>query len=94
MKAPWKLHACFVGALFLLVTIGLVAQNRISRSVEDAGWVLHTDTVLTELEGVSEGVYLAENDERGYLLTGDRELLGDSTMMKIKWQITSLGFAS
>jgi signal transduction histidine kinase/DNA-binding response OmpR family regulator len=74
-KTRWKLHAGFVAALVLLVLIGVISENRISRSVEDAGWVLHTDRVLTELEGVSEGLYLAANDERGYLLTGDPELL-------------------
>ena len=74
LKTRLKLRAGFIGALLLLATIGLTSQNRVKRSVEDAGWVLHTDEVLLQLQGVSEGLSLAQKEERGYILNPNKTL--------------------
>jgi methyl-accepting chemotaxis protein len=74
LKTRLKLRAGFISALLLLATIGFISENRIERSVEDAGWVLHTDEVLLQLQGVSEGLSLAQKEERGYILNPNKTL--------------------
>ena len=74
LKTRLKLRAGFIGALLLLAIIGLTSQNRIERSVEAAGWVLHTEEVRLQLQGVSEGLSLAQKEERGYILNRNKKL--------------------
>ncbi len=77
MHPSFKRFSVFVGfALMaaLLIANGLVTKYQLERQRGSQEWVAHTRQVLFQLEQVESTLRDAESGQRGYLLTGRRNL--------------------
>ncbi len=68
-----KLIAGFGLAFAVLIAVGLVQYRSIQDLIETDGWVLHSHTVMAELEAVYSGLQQAESGTRGYVATGQQD---------------------
>ncbi|MYN10583.1 methyl-accepting chemotaxis protein [Pseudoduganella aquatica] len=66
-----KLYSGFAAILAIIVALLLVAYNNFSRLSEANGWDRHTMEVLLAIDAVSNDILEAQNETRGYYLTGD-----------------------
>ena len=70
-----KIGTGFVLALAILVAIGAVSYQSITKLTETAEWVDHTYQVRGQLAAVLSEMKDAETGQRGYIITGDENYL-------------------
>jgi methyl-accepting chemotaxis protein len=70
-----KLAAGFVLPVLILVVVGGVAYQALNRSIETSRLVDHSNRVLEALQELQAAALDAESQDRGYLLSGDADLL-------------------
>jgi PAS domain S-box-containing protein len=65
-----------LGAIMLILgVVALLAFQTTSRMISNRAWVAHTQEVLAELQEMRALFDQAEDEERGYLITGNEDLL-------------------
>lgn len=70
-----KIGAGFGLALVVLVVVGAVSYDSITKLIESSAWVDHTHEVLSRLDDVQGTMKDAWSSARGYLLTGEERFL-------------------
>ena len=70
-----RLYLSFALAIAGSVVLGYMASTRINQLLDDHKWVVHTYTVLEQVEGVLSSLKDAETGQRGFLLTGEESYL-------------------
>src|SRR5438445_2413113 len=70
-----KIGASFGGGLTLLLAVGAVSYNSISKLIDSANWVTHTHQVLSGLDEAFGSLRDAETGQRGYVITGEERYL-------------------
>ena len=70
-----KIGASFGVALTLLLAVGAVSYNGISKLIDSANWVTHTHQVLSGLDEAFGSLRDAETGQRGYVITGEERYL-------------------
>ena len=65
-----KIAVSFGIVLLLLLVIGIISYQNLSRLKSEANWVSHTHDVLHDLELVLGDLKDAETGQRGYIITG------------------------
>lgn len=75
MQFKRNLYLGFFISLALTIISSTAAYISINSLLSSNEWVLHTDSVLIQLENIVSTMKDAETGQRGYLLTGQREFL-------------------
>jgi methyl-accepting chemotaxis protein len=75
MKIGVKIAAMSLGALAILLIVGVTAYFSVSKMIENNRWVLHTQKVLEEVALLQSRMLDAQNSARGYIVTGDEDYL-------------------
>ena len=70
-----KIGISFGIALALLIVIGAVSYDSLTKLIASAELVRHTHLVLGGLAGVQQGITDAETGQRGYIITGQSHYL-------------------
>ena len=70
------LLAWFAAILVVLAAVGSLAYRSITGLVADSRWVAHTHEVLGSLNGAMALIAEAESSQRGYVITGRADYLG------------------
>jgi methyl-accepting chemotaxis protein len=65
-----KLFLAFAGVLVILVAVSVFSYNTQQSTLKSAGWVSHTNTVMSRDDEVVLGLVNMETGFRGYLLSG------------------------
>lgn len=75
MKIGVKIAAMSLGALAILLIVGVTAYFSVSKMIENNRWVLHTEKVLEEVALLQSRMLDAQNSARGYIVTSDEDYL-------------------
>jgi len=82
-----KIALSFGFVIILLLFIGLISHQNLSRLKSESDWVSHTYDVLHDIELVFGDLKDAETGQRGYLITGLEEYLQPYTNSRAKLEI-------
>jgi len=82
-----KIALSFGIVIILLLFIGLISHQNLSRLKSEADWVSHTYDVLHNIELVFGDLKDAETGQRGYLITGLEEYLQPYTNSRAKLEV-------
>jgi len=80
-EARWKWWlgrletAGFLSSIVLMLLAAGVAFSSTKEMLKSAGWVSHTQEVLKEIGEAASGMAALESAQRGYLITGEEDLL-------------------
>jgi PAS domain S-box-containing protein len=75
VSSKFRIMAVLVAIMLILGVVALLAFSTTTRMITDRVWVAHTQEVLAELQEMRALIDVAEDQERGYLITGNEELL-------------------
>ncbi|HEY9871346.1 MAG TPA: CHASE3 domain-containing protein [Candidatus Obscuribacterales bacterium] len=75
MKIGVKIGAMSLGALAILLIVGITSYFSVSKMIENNRWVLHTQKVLEEVALLQSRLLDAQNSARGYIVTSDEDYL-------------------
>jgi two-component system, NtrC family, sensor kinase len=71
----FRIMAVLAAVMIILVVLALLAVKTTTRMIRDRGWIAHTQGILAELQEARALLDDAEDQQRGFLLTGDISLL-------------------
>ena len=95
-RMTWALSRSITGAFIVSIAIMITAAglswNYTYQLKDAAAWVSHTHQVLREIEEVRAGMTELDNNQLGYLLLGDEQLLSlrEKSMTEIRRSIERL----
>jgi PAS domain S-box-containing protein len=70
-----KIKLAFACAILTLLVVGAICYRAVGVSSESDRWVVHTNSVLTNLQDLLAAMLTIESSTRGYVLTGDKSYL-------------------
>ncbi len=70
-----RITAVLAAILIILGVVAVLAFRTTTRMIEDRDWVAHSHQVLAELQETRTLLGDAEDEQRGYLITGDESFL-------------------
>jgi PAS domain S-box-containing protein len=70
-----KIRFAFASAILTLLTFGAICYRAVDVSSESDRWVVHTNSVLANLQGILAAMLTIESSTRGYVLTGEKSYL-------------------
>jgi diguanylate cyclase (GGDEF)-like protein len=65
----------FLVAIAILITVGSLSWQSVSRLIDTAHWVAHTHSVIEEIQALDSDLTAANASERGFAITGREEYL-------------------
>jgi PAS domain S-box-containing protein len=70
-----KIQLAFACAILTLLVVGAICYRAVGVSSESDRWVVHTNSVLTNLQDLLAAMLTVESSTRGFVLTGDKSYL-------------------
>src|SRR5271166_1194387 len=70
-----RITAVLAALMVILGVVTVLAFRTTTRMIQDRDWVAHSQQVLAELQETRALIDDAEDEQRGYLITGDENLL-------------------
>ena len=70
-----RITAVLAAILIILGVVAVLAFRTTTRMIQDRDWVAHSQQVLAELQETRTLLDDAEDEQRGYLITGDENFL-------------------
>ena len=74
-RSLFQIKIIYVVTTFFLVILSIYTFIQIKNLIDSSNWVNHTTLVTQSLHKISSAVFEAETNKRGYLLTGNKQLL-------------------
>ena len=76
ISSQFRIMTVLVAIVVILGIVGVLAFRTTTRMIRDREWVAHTQGVLAELQETRALIDDAEDQQRGFLITGDESFLG------------------
>ena len=76
ISSQFRIMTVLVAIVVILGIVGVLAFRTTTRMIRDREWVAHTHSVLAELQETRALIDAAEDQQRGFLITGEESLLG------------------
>ena len=76
ISSQFRIMAVLAAIVVILVIVAVLAFEPTTRMIRDRESVAHTQSVLAELQETRALIDDAEDQQRGYLITGDEQYLG------------------
>ena len=76
ISSQFRIMAVLVAIVVILGIVAVLAFRTTTRMIRDREWVAHTQGVLAELQETRALIDDAEDQQRGFLITGDDSFLG------------------
>src|SRR4051812_5935059 len=91
-SAQYRIMAVLAAITVILGVVALLALRTTTRMIGERDWIAHSHHVLAELQETRGLLDDAEDQQRGYLLTGDPSLLNpfEGTGQRFQAKLDSL----
>ena len=88
----FRIMTVLLAIVVILGIVGVLAFRTTTRMIRDREWVAHTQGVLAELQETRALIDTAEDQQRGFLITGDEGFLGpfEDTVIQFFSKLDSL----
>ena len=76
ISRQFRIMTVLVAIVIILGIVAVLAFRTTTRMIRDREWVAHTQAVLAEMQETRALIDNAEDQQRGFLITGDESFLG------------------